>query len=138
MSSQPVRIGTKTLAALRSRSKRQGEPISRLAERYIEEGLRTDAHPGVTFRDGPGGRRAGLVGGPDIWEVIGALRSAPESGEARVSALARRLGLTETQVRTSIRYYSDYLTEVDAWIVANDEEAARLESALERERELLA
>jgi hypothetical protein len=23
----------------------------------------------ITFRDGPTGRRAGLIGGPDVWEV---------------------------------------------------------------------
>jgi hypothetical protein len=91
-SSQPIRIAESTLATLRERSKRRGEPLSRLAQRYIEEGLRTDDHPGIVFRDGPAGRRAGLVGGPDVWEVIGALRSVPESGEARVAALAARRG----------------------------------------------
>ena len=32
----------------------------------------TDRHyedPLITFRDGPTGRRAGLLGGPDVWEV---------------------------------------------------------------------
>ncbi|MGH2930680.1 MAG: hypothetical protein ACRDL8_20925, partial [Solirubrobacteraceae bacterium] len=28
-----------------------------------------DEHPLITFRDGPTGRRAGLIGGPDVWEV---------------------------------------------------------------------
>jgi hypothetical protein len=23
----------------------------------------------ITFRDGPAGRRAGLIGGPDVWEI---------------------------------------------------------------------
>lgn len=26
-----------------------------------------DEHPGIVFRSGPAGRRAGLAGGPDIW-----------------------------------------------------------------------
>ena len=38
--------------------------------RYAEEGARRDEHPLITFRDGPTGRRAGLVGGPDVWEVV--------------------------------------------------------------------
>jgi len=138
MSSQPIRIGQRTLAKLRERSKRRGEPLTRLAERYIEEGLRADDHPGIVFRDGPAGRRAGLVAGPDVWEVVGALHSAPEQGEARVAALAERLGLSEAKVRTAIRYYSEYPEEIDAWIAANDAEAERLEPALARERELLA
>ena len=138
MSSQPIRIAERNLATLRERSKRRGEPLARLAQRYIEEGLRTDDHPGVVFRDGPAGRRAGLVGGPDVWEVVGALRSVPESGEARVAALAERIGLSEAKVRTAIRYYSEYPEEIDSWIAANDAEAERLEAAFARERDLLA
>lgn len=109
-----------------------------MAERYIEEGLRSDSHPAISFRDGPAGRRAGLVGGPDVWEIIAALRTAPEKREARVAALAQRLGLTEGNVRTAIRYYSEYPDEVDSWIAANAAEAASLETAIEREHELLA
>ncbi len=137
MSSQPIRIGQQTLATLRARSKRRGEPLSRLAERYIEEGLRADSHPGIVFRDGPAGRRAGLISGPDVWEIIGALRTVPEKGEKRVVALAERLGLTEPRVRAAIRYYTEYPADIDAWIAANDADADKLDAALERERELL-
>jgi len=108
-----------------------------LAERYIQEGLRADSHPGIVFRDGPAGRRAGLMGGPDVWEIISALRTVPERGTARVAALAERLGLSEPRVRAAIRYYTEYPAEIDAWVAANDAEADKLESALERERELL-
>lgn len=138
MGSQPIRIGQPTLETLRARSKRKGEPLSRLAERYIEEGMRGDSHPGIAFRDGPAGRRAGLVGGPDVWEIIVALRSAPQKTPDRVVALSERLGLSEGQIRTAVRYYGEYPGEIDEWIAANDAEAASLESALERERELLA
>src|SRR5258705_4510767 len=37
----------------------------------IYEGLRARRHPLVGFRDGASGRRAALVGGPDVWEIIG-------------------------------------------------------------------
>jgi hypothetical protein len=138
MSSQPIRIGEETLRTLRERSRRGGEPLARLAERYIEEGLRADRHPGIMFREGPAGRRAVVIGGPDVWEVIGAVRSVPERGEARVPALAKRLGISENTVRVAIRYYSEYPEEIDDWIASNDEEADRLEAALAHERELLA
>lgn len=111
--------------------------MSRMAERYIEEGLRADSHPGIGFRDGPAGRRAGLVGGPDVWEIIGALRSVERKTDARVAVLAERLGLSESRVRAAVSYYSEYPGEIDAWIAANDAEAVSLEAALERERELL-
>ena len=111
--------------------------MSRMAERYIEEGLRADSHPGICFRDGPAGRRAGLVGGPDVWEIVLGLRSVEVKGEARVAVLAQRLGLTEPRVRTAIRYYGEYPKEIDVWIAANDAQAESLAAALERERELL-
>ncbi|MEX2547809.1 MAG: hypothetical protein WD830_08480 [Chloroflexota bacterium] len=137
MSSQPIRIGQQTLATLRARSRRKGEPLSRMAERFIEEGLRTEGHPGIYFRDGPAGRRPGLLGGPDVWEIVGALRTVQEKGEARIAALTERLGLTAPQVLTAVRYYAEYPEEIDAWIAANGAEAEALERTLERERELL-
>jgi nitrogenase molybdenum-iron protein alpha/beta subunit len=137
MSSQPIRIGQETLQTLRERSRGSGEPLTRLAERYIEEGLRADRHPGVFFREGPAGRRAVVVGGPDVWEVVSAARSAPEKGEALVTALAERLGISESTVRAATRYYGEYPAEIDEWIAANDAEAERLKAALARERELL-
>ncbi len=123
---------------LRDRSKGSGEPIARLAERYIDEGLRADRHPGIFFREGPAGRRAVVVGGPDVWEIVSAVRSAPEKGEPLVAAPAERLGIGESRIRVAIRYYGEYPQEVDDWIAANDAEAERLETALVRERELLA
>jgi hypothetical protein len=70
VSSQPIRIGAETLGALRKRSVQTGEPIVRLAQRYIDEGMRLDRHPGIVFRDGPAGRRPVVAGGPDVWEVV--------------------------------------------------------------------
>ena len=136
MSSQPIRIDAKTLDGLRERSARTGEPLVRLAQRYIDEGMRLDSHPGVFFRTGPAGRRAVVVGGPDVWEVVAAARSAPERGEARVKALAERLGVSADRVRIALRYYAEYPDEVDRHIALVGEEAVRLERTLERERRL--
>jgi hypothetical protein len=137
MSSEAIRIESETLRALRERSSQSGEPIVRLAQRYIGEGMRLDRHPGIFFRDGPAGRRAVVIGGPDVWEVIAAARSAPERGEELVLALAGRLGVPVEKVRIAVRYYGEYPEEVDRFIAANEEEAERLERALETERSLL-
>lgn len=53
---------------LRLRARAAGESLSDRMRRYAEEGTRREEHPLVTFRDGPTGRRAGLLGGPDVWE----------------------------------------------------------------------
>jgi hypothetical protein len=137
MSSQPIRIESETLGALRERSAQTGEPIVRLAQRYIDEGMRLDRHPGIVFRDGPAGRRPVVVGGPDVWEVIVAARSAPERGEKLIQALAERMGAPVEKIRVAVRYYAEYPDEVDRWISTVEEEADRLEQTLERERRLL-
>ena len=137
MSSPPIRIEAETLGALRERSAQTGEPIVRLAQRYIDEGMRLDRHPGIVFRDGPAGRRPVVVGGPDVWEVIAAARSAPERGQELIEALVERIGVPADKIRVAVRYYAEHPDEIDRWIAMVDEEAARLERTLERERSLL-
>ena len=56
--------------------------LSSASNRLVDEALRMHEHPLITFKDGPAGRRARLVGGPDVWEVIGAVRSVRESDPA--------------------------------------------------------
>ena len=137
MSSEAVRIESETLRALRERSAQSGEPIVRLAQRYISEGMRLDRHPAIFFRDGPVGRRAVVIGGPDVWEVVAAARSAPERGEELVGALAARIGIPVEKIRSAIRYYGEFPDEVDSFIAGNEQEAEQLERALENEQRLL-
>jgi hypothetical protein len=96
--------------------------------RLVDEGLRMEEHPGVVFRDGPAGRRAGLIGGPDVWEVISVLRDAGRNGSPHDALLttAEWLGLTEAQVRTAEGYYAAHPDDVDALLAAN---AAAMEQA---------
>src|SRR3970040_2834005 len=105
MSSQAIRIESETLRALRPRSAQSGEPLVRLAQRYSDEGMRLDRHPGIVFRDGPAGRRAVVVGGPDVWEVIAAARSATERGDELIEALAERVGVASERVRLVVCFY---------------------------------
>src|SRR3990172_7383641 len=130
MSSQAIRIESETLRALRARSAQSGEPLVRLAQRYIDEGMRLDRHPGIVFPDGPAGRRAG-------WEVIVAARSADDRGERLIDVLAERIGVAPARIRAAIRYYAEYRDDVDRFIELNEEEADRLEQTLERERRIL-
>lgn len=99
--------------------------------------MRLDRHPGIVFRDGPAGRRAVVVGGPDVWEVITAAQGAPERGDRLVEALADRVGVPGEKVRIAVRYYAEYPREVDRFIAMVEQEAEQLELALARERRLL-
>jgi hypothetical protein len=126
------------MEALRRKSAQSGEPLTRIAERYIDEGMRIERHPGIFFRDGPAGRRAVLVGGPDVWQVIAAVRGADERGEKLIAAVAEGMGMPPEKVRTAVRYYAEYPDEIDDWIDSNVREAEDLERALERARQSLA
>lgn len=75
-------------------------------------------HPDITFRDGPSGRRAALVGGPDVWEVIQAIDSHP-GDKATVPATAELLNLTEQQVQAAIDYRASNPDEIAARIKLN-------------------
>src|SRR5262245_38106590 len=123
MSSQPVRIDAATLRALRAQSAEPGAPLVRLAQRYSDEGMRLDRHPGTGFRSGPAGRRAVVAGGPDVWEVVAAIRSTPERGDQVVEALAERMGLSRQTILIATRYYADYPDEVNRFISRVEEEA---------------
>src|SRR5438309_587848 len=83
---------------LADRSARGRENKSQLAERYIDEGMRMDDHPGIVFRDGPAGRRAALAVGPDVWEVMSVVQNMHATGEARVLRAAEALDLSVEQV----------------------------------------
>ena len=83
------------------------------------------------------GRRAVVVGGPDVWEVIVAARSAAERGEPLIDVLAERIGVAPERIRAAIRYYAEYRDDVDRFIALIEEEADRLERTLERERRIL-
>ena len=118
-----ARLDPDVVDRLERRGARAGLNKSRLAERYIDEGMRMEDHPGIVFRDGPTGRRAGLAAGPDVWEVLSALRSTGLEGDEAVQATAEWSGLTVRQVHDAVGYYSEYPAEIDERIRLNYEEA---------------
>jgi hypothetical protein len=111
---------------------------SALAEELIEEGLRTRRHPLIAFRDGPSGRRAGLVGGPDVWEVIGGVVGGDVPPKARIERAVGLFGLSPRQVEATLDYYADFTNEIDSEITANLAAADEAEAAWRRRQGLLA
>ncbi len=118
-----ARLDAGVVVRLERRGTRAGLNKSRLAERYIDEGVRMDDHPGIVFRDGPTGRRAGLAAGPDVWEIIGALHSTGLDGEEAIKTTAEWAGLSVRQVREAIGYYSEYPDEIDERVRDNEDQA---------------
>ncbi|MGH2601875.1 MAG: hypothetical protein ACRDQW_15775 [Haloechinothrix sp.] len=135
----PIRFRKSTLARLRLRSQAvPGSTPSGLAQRFVEEGLRMEEHPGVVFKNGSTGRRAALSNGPDIWEVVRALREIDERGEDAIAAVAELMDLPAARVRTAIRYYGEFPDEINAEISQNVAEAEAAHEAWQAQRRLLA
>ena len=125
-----VRFPDDLAVRLRRRADRTGEPTSGLVARLVDEGMRMEEHPGIVFRDGPTGRRAGLASGPDVWEVIVVLKDFGRNGPtAAIKATAAWLALSEAQVRTAEGYYSAYPAEIDDRIADNEAAAGDARNA---------
>lgn len=114
-----------------------GATPSGLAQRLVDEGLRMADHPGIVFRDGPAGRRAALVVGPDVWELVVFLQEIDERGEAAVSAAAETFHVPTSAVSAGIRYYAAFPTEIDAWVVESRAASTRAELEWQRRQTLL-
>src|SRR5947207_13989032 len=107
-----------------------GTTLSSAGNRLVDEALRSQEHPRVIFRDGPAGRRARLVGGPDVWQIVRAVQSArnaePALGSAElVGIVSETSGVPEGLVRAAIAYWADYPAEVDALVARADDEEER-------------
>ena len=134
-----IRLSDDVLRRLGDLAARRGTSVSSTIERLLDEALRREAHPGITFRDGASGRRAGLVDGPDVDEVVRTLRAVQADGhEDALAEVARTMSLGESQVRTAVAYYADHTAEVEARIAANERAAEELEAAWRRQQEILA
>jgi uncharacterized protein (DUF433 family) len=68
--------------------------------------------PGVTFTEGPSGRRATVAGtGLDVWEIISTWREVGENYERLRGAYH---WLTEEQLRAALEYYKRNPQEIEA------------------------
>jgi hypothetical protein len=120
-----------------------GMSLSSAANRLVDEALRMTEHPGVIFRSGPTGRRAALAGGPDVWEVIRAIRSAHAAeadldSDGLLSLVSDNTGTPVRLLSTAVRYWAAYPEEVEAEIATADAAEEAAEQAWLRERRLLA
>jgi hypothetical protein len=114
-----VRFDDSTLERLTAYCLRhQGLSQSGAVALLVEEGLRMDLHPGIVFRDGPTGRRASLVAGPDVWELVRAIRQlrAEEPdviADEAISIVAEAVNVPASVVKTAVAYYSAFPDEID-------------------------
>ena len=78
-----------------------------------------------------------MVGGPDVWEIIRALKQMPGKDERRVRSLADELILTAAKIRLAIDFYGANPTEVEDRIAADDLASGQLRERIDRQERLL-
>ena len=118
-----VRLDDALAEQLRLRARAAGETLSDRLRRYAEEGVRREEHPLITFRDGPTGRRAGVLGGPDVWEVAMWVDDLAAEADP-VAALVEDSVLTRSHVDVALRYRAAYPDEIAARIELHRGETA--------------
>lgn len=115
----------------------QQTSVSGLVITLLDEGLKTRQFPGVVYRDGPAGRRVGLLSGPDVWEIVRDVKRAGGRGDARIRRVAEQGGLSDAQVRLAVDFYAAFPTEIDGRIAADEQAAERVRERIARREHLL-
>jgi hypothetical protein len=131
------RLPEELLERLDSEANATGTSATALVTTLLDEGLKIRRFPGVVYRSGPAGRRAALADGPDVWEIVRAVRSTPGKGGQRLRRVADEAGLRLDQLRLAVDFYAAYPEEVDARIAADEDAARRARLMIDRREQLL-
>jgi hypothetical protein len=115
----------------------QRTAVTTLVISLVDEGLKTRRFPGIVYRDGAAGRRAGLHDGPDVWEIVRDIRLAGGRGQARIRRVADDAALSEADVRLAIDFYTAFPDEIDQRIELDERTATRVREQIARRDELL-
>jgi hypothetical protein len=118
MASAPVsvRLPKATAEKVRMLADLEHRSVAETVRLLTEEALALRAFPDLTFTDGPTGRRATFISGPDVWEVVEPYLLAGKDWTALQESYPH---LDEAILRTAIRYYEAYPAEIEARITLN-------------------
>ncbi len=122
-----VRLDDSLAERLRLRARAAGETLSDRLRRYAEEGARRDEHPLITFRDGPTGRRAGVIGGPDVWEIAMWIDDLGPVNDPAADLMTDR-PITRAQIDAALAYCTTYPEEIRARVDLHRAETAAARS----------
>ena len=133
-----IRLDDELRRRLESLATTEDTTVTTLVERFVREGLAMEEQPGIVFKPGPSGRRAALAGGPDVWEVVAALRGTTGTEAERIAALAHEFGIHERQVLFALNYAASNREEIEDRIRANDRALDEIERVSAARAQLLA
>jgi uncharacterized protein (DUF433 family) len=113
-----LRLPENAVKEIETLAKRTGKDFSGLARDLLLEAIKIRKCPGITFADGPTGRRARIAGsGIDVWEVIATFKGMKENYGKLKKAFH---WLSEQQIRSALSYYAFYPDEINETITQNE------------------
>ncbi|MGQ4598490.1 hypothetical protein [Nocardia sp. R6R-6] len=107
-----LRVSESAARQLADRAAREGTTCAVLLDRLIREGVDQLDHPGVVFRGPLHDRRAALVAGPDIWEIVARLRELDGPVEHRIAVLSAKSDLQMSKIRIALAYARSHGGEI--------------------------
>jgi uncharacterized protein (DUF433 family) len=114
-----LRLPEETVKEVESLASSTGKDFSGLARDLLEEAVKLRRCPGISFADGPVGRRARIAGtGIEVWELIAVFKGLEEDYEKLKEAYH---WLSEQQIRAALSFYALYAKEIDTRIASNEE-----------------
>jgi hypothetical protein len=108
--------------------RRQREGPSEALRRVTEEWWAMSRFPAIEFRDGVTGRRAGVRGGPDVWEVVMVWKDHDPNREGLYDHFGGHV--SQEGLDQALAYHERFSEEIDERIEENRRVAGRLESAV--------
>ena len=85
-------------------------------KKLIEEGLRIRRFPGLIFRAGPTGRRAGIAGSLDVWEIVALLQEYADDEQPLLKAYP---SLATYMLKIARAYGEVYPEEIETRLAAS-------------------
>ena len=114
-----IRLPEEAVKEIEALASGTGRDFSGIARDLLIEAVKMRRCPGVTFTDGPTGRRAKIAGtGIDVWEFIATMKGLGENYNKLKEAYH---WLSEQQIRSALSYYALYTEEIDIKITRNDD-----------------
>jgi hypothetical protein len=136
--STSFRISDTARSRLAERAAQEGVTATALLDQLITEGVDQLDYPGVVFRGPAHDRRAGLAGGPDIWEIVSRLQELDGTEEQRITVLSDESDLHPRLIRVALDYAAEHASQIRARISRNRELADRSRKTAQQRQALLA
>jgi uncharacterized protein (DUF433 family) len=113
-----IRLSEEAVKEIEALASDTGRDFSGITRDLLIEAVKIRRCPGVTFADGPSGRRAKIAGtGIDIWEFIATFKGLAENYDKLRKTYH---WLSDQQIRSALSYYALYPDEIDERITRND------------------